>query len=331
VQILKVPAPALANNMLGEPAEREALVYLPPSYFKTQDKYPVIYFLLGFGQNYSGLTLPNDIDAIIADGKLKEMIVVTISGVNLLGGSFYTNSPVTGNWEDFIVSDVVKYVDSQYRTIADVSGRGIAGFSMGGFGSLSIAMKHPDVFSAVFAMSPGLLAENGLGGEGGYLQIPELKYVQPFLAEIKKISTMGDKEALAAMSSSGYAVLFAFGTIFSPDPTGKPPYFQFPFSEVGGKLVKDEVIWNRWQDAHGIVGAQIGQYKANWLKLKAIGLNYGTYEDSLWLYNGCVEFAKKMAEAGIPVQVTTYAGDHYGDMVGRLTKEMLPFFSKILN
>ena len=79
-----------------------------------------------------------------------------------MGGSFYVNSPVTGNWEDFITQDVVGYVDSHFRTLAQAESRGITGHSMGGFGALNIAMHRPDVFSAVYSMSPGLFDENGL-------------------------------------------------------------------------------------------------------------------------------------------------------------------------
>jgi S-formylglutathione hydrolase FrmB len=85
-----------------------------------------------------------------------------VNGTNKLGGSFYVNSSVTGDWEDFIAQDVVGYVDSNFRTLAQSESRGITGHSMGGFGALNIAMHRPDVFGAVYSMSPGLFDENGL-------------------------------------------------------------------------------------------------------------------------------------------------------------------------
>ncbi len=66
------------------------------------------------------------------------MIVVTAPGQHRFGGSFYVNSPVTGNWEDLIVTDIVGYVDTHYRTLAQSASRGIAGYSMGGYGALRI-------------------------------------------------------------------------------------------------------------------------------------------------------------------------------------------------
>src|SRR5678815_2867240 len=93
-------------------------------------------------------------DDSIKNGKVREMIVVAANGANGYKGSFYTNSVVTGNWEDFIVRDLVHYVDTNYRTIRDPESRGIAGHSMGGYGSVMLGMKHPEIFSAVYALSP---------------------------------------------------------------------------------------------------------------------------------------------------------------------------------
>ena len=81
------------------------------------------------------------------------MIVVMPNARNAFDGSFYTNSPVTGNWEQFIVRDLVNYVDHKYRTLRTRKARGLAGHSMGGYGALRIGMRHPETFSAVYALS----------------------------------------------------------------------------------------------------------------------------------------------------------------------------------
>jgi enterochelin esterase-like enzyme len=160
---VKIGAPSLADNLVDEPAERMISVYLPPSYGSSGNRYPVIYFLPGYGDNsMMGFHLPSDMDAALENGEVKEMIVVVADGDSKMGGSFYVNSPVTGNWEDFIAEDVVGYVDSHFRTLPQAESRGIAGHSMGGFGALNIAMHRPDVFSAVYSLSPGLFDENGL-------------------------------------------------------------------------------------------------------------------------------------------------------------------------
>ena len=153
--MIDIPAPSLAGDMLGVINEREISIYLPPSYFTSDKRYPVVYFLPGYLCTAMGLTFPNDVDRLIEDGAIQEMIIVSASGKNELGGSFYVNSPVTGNWEDFIVEDVVGYVDANYRTVPEAGSRAISGFSMGGYGALNLAMKHPDLFSVGLCHEPG--------------------------------------------------------------------------------------------------------------------------------------------------------------------------------
>jgi len=69
-------------------------------------------------------------------------------------GSFYINSPYTGNYEDYTVNDIVSYVDSHYRTLACAKGRALMGTSMGGYGVISILCRRPGIFSAGAALSP---------------------------------------------------------------------------------------------------------------------------------------------------------------------------------
>ncbi|MEW6404561.1 MAG: alpha/beta hydrolase-fold protein, partial [Chloroflexota bacterium] len=167
--LVKIESAALANNLIGEKTERTINVYLPPNYGASTKRYPVVYFLPGFEDTTMGVSMPKSVDALIETGKIQEMIIVIVPGKNLLGGSFYVNSPATGNWEDFVVQEVVGYVDSHYRTVAQSGSRGISGHSMGGFGALNIAMLHPDVFGAVYSFSPGLFDENGLANSQMFL------------------------------------------------------------------------------------------------------------------------------------------------------------------
>ena len=167
---VKVSAPALKGNMLGDPAAQSVAVYLPPSYDTSPARrFPTIYLLHGFTGNnkawttngYQGMSLQPLMDEMIKSGKIREMIVVAPNGWNAYRGAFYTNSSVTGNWEDYIYRDLVQSIDANYRTIAKPESRGIAGHSMGGYGAVTLAMKHPDVFSAVYALSPCCLGMEG--------------------------------------------------------------------------------------------------------------------------------------------------------------------------
>lgn len=154
---------SLEGNLVGDSPKRSILVYLPPGYERLKKmRYPVVYLLHGFngfgvgnkswmrqGGNFNVET----ISRLITELKISPMIIVMPDGSNRYGGSLYTNSITTGNWEDYIVRDLVAFIDKNYRTLARAESRGIAGHSMGGYGALKIAMKHPDVFAAVYGTS----------------------------------------------------------------------------------------------------------------------------------------------------------------------------------
>ena len=158
-----VSSPGLAGNALGDSPVRRTLVYLPPSYARdTVRRYPVVYLLHGATSvpeewvdgSYQGMNLAVVLDSLIAAGVIPELIVVMPNADNRLGAGFYANSPATGNWEDFVVRDVVGHVDRKYRTLARRSQRALVGHSMGGFGALAIAFRHPSQFGLVYALSP---------------------------------------------------------------------------------------------------------------------------------------------------------------------------------
>ena len=151
-----VPAPSLANNLLGDPAQLEVEILLPAGYETSGRKYPAVYVLAGWNDDagFMAYQLGKGLKSAVAPEA--EVIYVMVGGSNALGGSFYVNSSVTGNWEDAIANDLVTFVDGAYRTLPAAASRGMAGHSMGGFGALSIALHRPDVFGAVYAMSPGL-------------------------------------------------------------------------------------------------------------------------------------------------------------------------------
>src|SRR6266704_7002099 len=147
------------------------------SYKATMNKrYPVVYMLHGFTDNdekWMGLVkhwinLPNVIDKALASGESREMIVVMPNAFTRFFGSMYSNSVTIGDWEDFIAQELVQYIDAHYRTISDAASRGLAGHSMGGYGTMRIGMKHPEVFSSLYAMSSCCLTANpNPGGRGG--------------------------------------------------------------------------------------------------------------------------------------------------------------------
>jgi S-formylglutathione hydrolase FrmB len=317
---------ALAENLISEKTERTILVYLPPAYDSSTKRYPVVYFLPGFGDR-SMDTSSGDINKLVQGGTIQEMIIVVVPGDNRLGGSFYVNSPVTGNWEDFVVKEVVGYVDNHYRTLARVESRGISGHSMGGFGALNIAMLHPDLFGAVYSLSPGLFDENGLANSRMFnLEYSIHKFLDGEKAVLEKPE---DQQLEAALSMQDYFST-AYGLAFAPDPQKPPFYFDYPYSESNGNLVRDDEVWKQWESGFGGIAAKIPQYKDNFLKLKGIVVDYGTNDGNTWIIDGCIYFDQQLTAAGIPHEMAVHDGDHQSQLGKRVLEHMLPFFSKLL-
>lgn len=272
-----IPAPSLGANHLGDPAERPIRIYLPPSYFTASTRYPVVYYLPGYSDSSMlRFSLPADADELMRSTGVREMIIVVASGVNRLGGSFYVNSPVTGNWEDFIVQDVVGYVDSHYHTIPSAASRGIAGHSMGGFGALNIAMRHPDIFSAVYSLSPGLFDQNGLAESQMFADTSLIKAYVAFEAKLAALPAT-DAQRMMLVGPDRFTLAYAYA--FAPDLAKQPPYMDYPYTEVNGALVRDETIWKRWDAGFGGIPEEIDRYRANLLRLNGMVVDYGRQDE----------------------------------------------------
>ena len=119
------------------------------------------------------VSVPKSMDAALAFGASKEMILVMPNAFTRYFGSMYSSSATTGDWEAFIARELVAHIDAHYRTMPDVQSRGLAGHSMGGYGTIRIGMKYPDVFSSIYAMSAcclsptlGFDTERGRKAEG---------------------------------------------------------------------------------------------------------------------------------------------------------------------
>ena len=102
-QTITINASQLANNLLAESTQRQIQVYLPKAYFTSNASFPVVYLLPGYGGNRLLENPQQDFDT--AFNTDQPAIMVNISGINLLGGSFFVDSTVTGKWADYVIKD----------------------------------------------------------------------------------------------------------------------------------------------------------------------------------------------------------------------------------
>ena len=132
-------------------------IYLPFDYESSSRFYPVVYLLHGYTDNDMGWIQFGEANLIadeaIAKREIPSMIIAMPDG----GASWYINNyDGSVRYEDFFVKEFLPYIESHYRIRAEKPYRGIAGLSMGGFGTLVHAMRHPDLFAACAAFSAGV-------------------------------------------------------------------------------------------------------------------------------------------------------------------------------
>jgi S-formylglutathione hydrolase FrmB len=310
---INVHGKSLEGNLMGESASPEVSIYLPPSY-KTDRarRYPVVYLLHGYTGTDLGYFGPSGrqlhviAERVFGGGATREMILVMPNGMNAYGGSMYSNSVTAGNWEGYIAEDLVAYMDKNYRTIATRDGRGLAGHSMGGYGTVRIGMKRPDVFAAIYALSSCCLNEGTVRGRGAG---------QPSAAELVKTVE-------GARGNRGAQGTLARAAAWAPNPANPPLYLDLPTKN--GEVVPEVAV--KWAANSPI--AMLDQYVPNLKKLKAIALDIGL-QDGLITGNRLLD--ERLTSFGIPHTFETYEGDHGNRISERLEQRVLPFFSKTLS
>jgi len=137
--------------------EMRFMIVLPEGYEVSQQRFPVLYLLHGWNGDYTNwCTLTN----IAAYSKNLPLIIVTPDGQN----SWYVNSETTpaDRFYDYVASDLISAIDAEYRTFASPHRRAIAGLSMGGYGSLLVALKHPEMFAVAGSISGAFDAPSGI-------------------------------------------------------------------------------------------------------------------------------------------------------------------------
>jgi len=143
-------------------SRKTCYVYLPPDYeLHTARFYPVLYLLHGMHGTESDWTEKGNAhltaDRMILAGELRDCIIVMPNDGEYGNGTFYMDwYDGTGNFEQYMIYDLIQYIDNHFRTLREREARAIAGFSMGGFGAFFLSMRHPDLFVAAASLSGAL-------------------------------------------------------------------------------------------------------------------------------------------------------------------------------
>jgi pimeloyl-ACP methyl ester carboxylesterase len=270
----------------------------------------------------------------MAGGSVRELIVVVVKGRSAAGGSFCVNSPLTGNWEGFVVRDVVTDVDRMCRALAHPAWRGIAGHSIGGFGALQLAMSHPKTFGAAYGLSPGLFAPGGL---------EESQIFRDPLANDDLLAMIGqlrgpDAEKAAAMFKAALARLtcderltLAYGMAFAPGVQAAPPYTDLPYERSSTELRTRAASWARWKAGFGDLAAKVAANHQALSGMRGISVAFGLAEECAWIPAGCLYFTDVLSDNRIQHRLVSFEGGHASHLAEPVHGARLSFFLETLD
>ena len=311
---VKVHGSALEHNHIAESPDRDVSIYLPPGYESGTQRYRVVYVLHGYTgtdrgwMNPAYVGLPAMMDRLIERHAIETMIIVMPNCFNRFGGSMYTNSALTGDWEDFIAHDLVKYIDGHYRTVAGVSGRGIAGHSMGGYGALRIGMDHPEVFAAAYGMSP-------------CCSFWDEKEDREDVKRAQRAKTMQE----IVQGGMGMQGELALAAAFSPDLQNPPFGVDWPFDTDGNPV---PAVVARWKA--NLLDSITARYAAGKPRLQALAFDVGRQDENHNIVIGTRKLDQQLTKLGLTHEFWEYDGTHNSRIAERMEKFVLPFMSKNL-
>jgi len=308
VERIKIHGTSLEGNLEGDAVDRDVIVFLPPSYAKErQRRYPVVYalhgYFIGADQWSKEIHVPQTIEGAFAQGA-KEMIVVLPDSKTLHNGSMYSSSVTTGDFENFIAHDVVSYIDAHYRTLPNRESRGLAGHSMGGYGTARIGMKHSDVFGSLYMMSPCCLSAR---------TFPNGDAVKA----LEGVKTRDDEEKLPFFSRA----MLAMAAAWSPNPNNQPFFIDLPFKD--GEPQPD--VQAKYSANSPL--AFVDQYIGNLRRYRGIAFDVG---DQDGLKDDTAKLHGVLDQYKIPNTFELYSGTHTSAVADRFQNHVMKFFSEHL-
>jgi len=287
----------LADNPLGDPAQRPLWVYLPPGYDDDQaTRYPTVYVIQGYTghvrmwANRAPFRQPflETADQVFADGSAPPCVLVYVDAWTSYGGSQFVDSGGTGRYHSYLCDEVVPWVDAHYRTIDAPASRAISGKSSGGFGAMITPMLRPDLFGALATHAGDTLYEHcylpdfaaatrHLRGYGGD--------IWTWWDDFRSRPAMSKKEDESLLTALGCAAAF------SPGDDGRPV---LPFDPLTG--VVDEEQWARWLAWDPV--RMVDRYADALRGLRAIWIDAGD-EDDYHLDLGAQAFRAGLDRIGV--------------------------------
>ena len=294
-------SPSIAKNMMGISSLRHIEVYLPDGYEEGNQRYPVLYWIPGYKGNAGASFYRNALDDAIQSGKIPPTIAVFI---DVHEGTYFLNSPVFGNWEDFIISEVIPFIDKTYRTIPDMQARGLMGHSVGGYSALMLPIRHPGIWGGIGANDASIWAMwYVLHDEADF---PELLKPHFFVVRWVIQNLPKDFEEYASVDWKIQA-LIQLGTAFSPNPS-KPLFCDFPISSEGEWVPEVREKWSAYDLTNPQTLIEHGETLNSLLSITLVVPETVNIDENNRVSN--IHLIERLQEAGVYVTRLDMPGGH---------------------
>ena len=324
--ILEHVSKVLEGNPLGDPVARKLAVWLPAEYDEGASRgrgrrFPVLVDMVGFtGSGLSHVAwknfsenVPERAARLVHEKKMGPAIIVFPDCFTALGGNQYVNSSAIGNYADYLVKEIVPFVDREFRTLASRDHRGCFGKSSGGYGAIVHGMKHAGTWGAVADHSGDSYFDFVYHHDWPNTLNVLAKYRPRKIAEgafdVRKAEKGADKglddgrvkgflETVWAKPrismAEGHALMnLCMAATYDPDPKA-PNGFRLPFNLETGERLED--AWKRWSKHDPI--HMVAKHAKALASLRGIYIDCGS-RDQYHIHYGTRILSKRLAEAGI--------------------------------
>nr|BFD59305.1 alpha/beta hydrolase-fold protein [Bdellovibrio sp. CKG001] len=303
IETLRIESEVLRSNPLKDPHVRFNPLLVP----QAPGPWPVVVVLSGFTGNAPFSFNPkfneqNPVQVILEaanKGEAPQALYVFVDALTTWGGSQFVNSAATGNYEDYIMIELIPAVKSLYPVATTRNHWCVTGGSSGGYGALHLGSKYPDVFGMIAAIAPDSFFEASLLGEF-YQALPLWEKYQSGLKALEEL-----RNGRLTKNRNWHTLLNAFGMAACYAPKGDHGDFHFPLLRDGRK---DENVWKMFlsKDPLHFLAERIAALK----QTQGIYLDVGS-KDNFHLQYGCRQISELLKQNQIAHDYIEFDGNHF--------------------
>lgn len=302
-----VDSEVLDGGRFGDRTQRTLAVWVPPGEFTAAGPLPAVMLLPGFTGSWTSYVethpwKPGVVKAYergVLAGDLAPAVLVMPDCWTRLGGSQFVDSACLGNYESYLINEIVPRVRAEH----DVADRfGVCGKSSGGFGAMRLSMRHPETFGAAASISGDVNFELGYGAEfpaalRGLVDhdMDPLRFLDAYLAK-------------PVLKGDDHAVLNTLAMAACYSPADNELGFDLPFDLA--TCTRIDEVWQRWRAFDPLVMIEDAQHQSNWKQIALLHLECGL-KDQFHLQWGLRLLANRLTELKIPHDHIEHPGSHF--------------------